>query len=276
MSQPAGLTRARSLFGNPVVTRVRRLAATHATGTLPFATGALYFADGDITGADSERTPPAAGISPPLAEDPPSRQVTALLGRTEPVVDAALDLLSGEARYGRFRPADRSSAPMPPAIPADALLTEVFRRQRLLRRMSAVLTPDSTIARNPALDAEAIRVSALQWALLIRIGDGTTPRGLALELDRSVFGTVVEIYRLLAVGLVRVPGHAYDALPGLSYILAVDDVRQLNRFRPSRTRRSTSGDSAARADAAIARSPLVPAPAAPAEQRPARTSSPIS
>jgi hypothetical protein len=232
MSQPAGLARARNLlpgrtmggYGNLVAARVRRLAAAHATGTLPFTGGALHFAHGDISGADSERTPPAARISPPLADDPPSRQLTALLGSTESVVDAALDLFSGEARYGRFRPSDGPPAPLPHAIAADALLTEIFRRQRLLKRMSAVLTPDAPIARNPALDAEGIRLSARQWALLIRIGDGTTPRGLALELDRSVFGTVIEIYRLLAVGLVTVPGHAYDALPGLSYIQAVADM----------------------------------------------------
>jgi hypothetical protein len=212
-------------YGNLVAARVRRLAAAHATGTLPFTgAGALHFAHGDITGADSERTPPAAPISPPLTEGRPAAQLTALLASTEPVVDAALDLLSGEARYGRFRPADGPPASGPHAIAADALLAEVLRRQRLLKRMSAVLTPDTAIARNPALDAEGIRLSARQWALLIRISDGMTPRGLALELNRSVFGTVIEIYRLLAVGLVTVPGHAYDALPGLSYIQAVADM----------------------------------------------------
>ena len=46
-----------------------------------------------------------------------------------------------------------------------------------------------------------IRVSTLQWALVIRVRDGSTPRSLAWELGRSVFGTTLEIYRLLALRL---------------------------------------------------------------------------
>jgi hypothetical protein len=51
-------------------------------------------------------------------------------------------------------------------------------------------------------------VSASQWALLVRTGGGSTPRALALGLGRSVFGTTIEVYRLLALGMLVVPGHA--------------------------------------------------------------------
>jgi hypothetical protein len=57
-------------------------------------------------------------------------------------------------------------------------------------------------------------VSAPQWALLVRVGDGTTPRTLAMALGRSVFGTTIEVGRLLALGLLVVPGHA-GAIAGL-------------------------------------------------------------
>jgi hypothetical protein len=231
MSQPPGLARARTLlpgrttggYGNLIAARVRKLAAARSTGMLPFTGGAVYFADGDIAGAESARTPAAPRISPPLAEDSPFWLLAALLHRAEPVVDAALDLLSSEARFGRFRPAGTPAMPLPQSIPADMLLTEVARRQRLLKRMSSVLTPDTTIVRSPALEAARVRISPPQWALLIRAGDGATPRGLATELGRSVFGTTVDVYRLLAVRLLSVPVHADDALPGLSYIQAIAD-----------------------------------------------------
>ena len=49
-------------------------------------------------------------------------------------------------------------------------------------------------------------MSPLQWALLIRVRDGSTPRSLAWELGRSVFGTTLEIYRLLALRLLSSAG----------------------------------------------------------------------
>jgi hypothetical protein len=82
----------------------------------------------------------------------------------------------------------------------------VARRQRILRQLSAVLTADTALARNPHIHPESIRVSALQWSLLIRVRHGTTPRDLAWDLSRSVFGTTAEVYRLLARRLLSVAG----------------------------------------------------------------------
>jgi hypothetical protein len=67
----------------------------------------------------------------------------------------------------------------------------------------------------------ALQVSALQWALLLRVRGGATPRRLAMELRRSVFGTTLEVHRLVKLGLLRGPGGAQP----LSFIRAVTDER---------------------------------------------------
>ena len=75
-----------------------------------------------------------------------------------------------------------------------------------------VITPDTPVARQPSLDAPSAQVSPLQWALLVRAGEATTARGLAMQLGQSVFGTTIEVYRLVQLGLLSVPGQA--AWPG--------------------------------------------------------------
>jgi len=103
----------------------------------------------------------------------------------------------------------------------------VARRQRVLGQLSVVLTADTALARNPHIRPRAIRVSALQWVLLIRVRHGSTPRDLAWDLSRSVFGTTVEAYRLLARRLLSVAGPRPDSAgeaPGLaamSFVRAV-------------------------------------------------------
>ena len=88
----------------------------------------------------------------------------------------------------------------------EVLLAEVARRQRVLAQLSAVLTADTALARNPQIHPESIRVSALQWSLLIRVRHGTTPRDLAWDLSHGVFGTTVEVHRLLVRRLQSVAG----------------------------------------------------------------------
>jgi hypothetical protein len=127
-----------------------------------------------------------------------------MLAVAEPTVDAALELLSSESRLSKFRPSRTPPPGLMARIPAEGLLAEVARRQRLLKQLSAVITTDTAVARNRDMRSPSVQVSALQWALLIRVGDGSTPRGLAWELNRSVFGTTTEIYRLLALRLLAV------------------------------------------------------------------------
>ena len=145
-------------------------------------------------------------LSRPAEDLPPLSRITAILAITEPTVDAALELLSAQSRYARFRPSKVPDTGLASDISLEALLAEVARRQRVLKQLSAVLTADTALARNPHIRPESIRVSALQWALLIRVRHGATPRDLAWDLSRSVFGTTAEAYRLLARRLLSVAG----------------------------------------------------------------------
>ncbi len=170
--------------------RLRKIAATRGTGILPFSgrsDGAIYFRDGKVVYAESSRTPgPDTHAYPVLAEDmPPLSRIAAILAITEPTVDAALELLGARSRYAKFRP---SRVPVPGLasdISLEALLAEVARRQRVLGQLAAVLTADTALARNPYIRPDSIRVSALQWALLIRVRHGSTPRDLAWRPCRS-------------------------------------------------------------------------------------------
>jgi hypothetical protein len=241
-------------YGDPVAARLRKIARERRTGRLPFAggsDGAIYFQNGKVVFAESRQTPGPAGapgLTPAAAAAhagwvglPPgiplrsARPVSAIVAMAEPTVDAALDLLSRQARPSRFRPAKVPAAAPAPGISVAALLAEVARRQRLLGQMACVVTADTGVARYPHLPGRAVRVSAWQWALLIRIRDGSTPRGLAWELGRSVFGTTAEVYRLLTLRLVTA-GHGPHRrirpdlavgrdLTALSFIRAVSDEK---------------------------------------------------
>jgi len=215
-------------YGNLIAGRLRKLAAAGSTGTLPFSghcDGAIHFHDGQVVYAESTRTPgtrvdapdgvPLPG-GPPLAALPPLTRLAAILAITEPTVDAALELISAESRYARFRPARVPTADPACGIPVDRLLAEVTRRERLLRQLSTVVTADTAVARNPELNSPGVQVSARQWAVLIRVRPGTTPRALAWELRRSVFSTTAEVYRLLVLRLLSAAGHpARAAATGL-------------------------------------------------------------
>jgi hypothetical protein len=223
MSQNPRFTRARQLtstvlpgrrlddYPEQVTGRLRKLAAARSTGTLPFSgrsDGVVYFRDGKVAYAESNRTPgPAPHAYPEPAEDlPPLSRIAAILAVTEPTVDAALELLSAQSRYARFRPSRVPVAGPAPDIAVEALLAEVTRRQRILTQLSAMLTADTALARNPQIHPESIRVSALQWSMLIRVRHGTTPRDLAWDLSRGVFGTTIEVHRLLVRRLLSVAG----------------------------------------------------------------------
>ena len=139
--------------------------------------------------------------------------ITAILAITEPTVDAALELFpSNRARQipGQIpaiedpTPARRRTSRWTPCWPrwpapagAGAAVGRAHRR--------------TALARNPH-SADSVRISARQWALLIRVRHGSTPRDLAWDLGRSVFGTTVEAYRMLVRQLLSVAGRR-TALP---------------------------------------------------------------
>jgi Domain of unknown function (DUF4388) len=245
-------------YANLIGARLRKLAEEGSTGMLPVSghgDGAVFFRVGQVVYAESSRTPlpvfRASGLAAlGLAEgpEPPpgehaghgelvtARSVAKLAGTlavTEAVIDAVTDLLSSDSRYAKFRQSDDPPAQVRP-IPVEALLSEVQRRQRVLRQLAVVITPDTEITRQPALDAASAQVSPAQWALLVRAGGGTTPRDLAVHLGRSVFGTTIEVYRLVEVGLLAVSGrqalppgdpHARRPGPAMSFIRALSGER---------------------------------------------------
>ena len=242
MSQLSRFSRARQLtasvwsgkatddYQNLVAARLRKLAAADSTGMLPFSgtgDGAIYFRDGTVVLARSTRTPgpsvsastvSAGAFSPTPSTTPdgadgaeaggtPFTRLAAALTVAEPTIDATVDLLSSESRFGKFRSAKTPVNAAVPGIGLEDLLTEVARRQRILHQLAPVVTADTVVARNPFLSTPDIGVLAPQWALLVRVRDGSTPRALAWELGRSVFGTTLEVYRLLALRLLSSADH---------------------------------------------------------------------
>jgi Domain of unknown function (DUF4388) len=220
-------------YANLIAARLRKLADEKSTGVLPVSghgDGAIFFHGGQVIYAESSRTPLAAHRTTGLAAlglaglaDGPSpgpgdagetgvvparsvSRVTGALTLTEAVVDAVSELLSNESRYAKFRHSDEAPASQVHPIGVAELLAEVQRRHEVLRQLAAVLTPDTEVARQPSLDSPSAQVSPAQWALLMRAGDGTTPRSLAMHQGRSVFGTTIEVHRLIELGLLLVPG----------------------------------------------------------------------
>ena len=217
-------------YANLIAARLRKLAAAGSTGMLPVsgpAEGAIILRGGHVIHAESSRTsrrravdlaalglargeagPSSASQAASQLAVPSIGKVAGLLAVTEPIIDAATELLSSQSRYAKFR---RSSVPVAgPSHPISvtALLTEVDRRHRVLSQLTDVVTADTPVVRNVSLTWKRLQVSAPQWALVVEMSDGTTPRAVAMELGRSVFATTIEVYRLIELGLLAVPGRS--------------------------------------------------------------------
>jgi hypothetical protein len=242
-------------YANLIEARLRKLAANGSTGMLPMSghgDGAIYFRGGQVVYADSTRTPTpvrrsvglaalglvATDASPPsngaeLVPPPSFDRLADMLALTEPTIDAITELLSSESRYAKFRSCEYPPSGQMSPLPIETVLAEVERRRQVLRQLAPVVTADSPIVRFAPRDRPSFQVSASQWALLVRTGDGSTPRTLALALGRSVFGTTIEVYRLLALGMLVVRGHAQAITSGapaprpaevMSFIRALSDA----------------------------------------------------
>jgi Domain of unknown function (DUF4388) len=246
-------------YANLIATRLRKLAEERSTGALPVSgrgDGAIFFRGGQVVYATSSRTSPpvprapdlaalalaqrgaagsANGDSPHGAGLPAVRSVSGLSGLlelTEQVVDALTELLSNESRYAKFQYDAGSPADRMRPMPVETLLAEVQRRHEVLRQLAVVVTPDTVVTCDPALEPPSVQVSPTQWSLLVRADGAATPRGLALRLGRSVFGTTIEVHRLVGLGLLVVPGRppapasgpaGRPSAPALSFIRAVSD-----------------------------------------------------
>ena len=211
-------------YSKSIADRLTKLAAAESSGMVPITgtpAGAIHLRNGAVVYAESSRTPGPAGVppqagAPPQAGVPPQAELDSALGIGESTIDAALDLLSSRSACSRFRALTMTSAePAALSISVAELLAEVNRRRRLLTQLAGIM-PDSALTRTPVLEAHRVQVSALDWALLIRIRTGSTPRDLAWELGRSVFRTTVDAHRLVNLGLLTAAPPSGTRTPALT------------------------------------------------------------
>jgi hypothetical protein len=196
-----------------VTTQLGKLAQAGRTGVLWLPGdhgGVIRLHHGDVTGAESPRTPDLASR---LARWPagPGRDSTASeLEREwvvrEAIADAAFDLLAKAPRAGRFTGGPASGPDGAGTMTVGELLAEVNRRREITRQLSACVTADSVVARDPRFRGGGVHIPASQWALLVRMNGPVTPRRLAMERGRSVFTTTLDVFRLITVGLVTAAG----------------------------------------------------------------------
>ena len=222
---------------NPVLAGLGRAADSGQAGVLHVSgesDGAIYLSAGLIAYAESRRTPDLATRLEKAAAAARAGTVSSLernwLAR-EATVDAATGLLSGRPRHAKFRASGDLDPRVRASLPVAVLISEVSRRLELIRQMSAVLTADTTVTRCPRISSGAVHVSDLQWAIVMQAGHAATPRSLALELGQSVFGTTIEVFRMVSMGLLAVAGApARQAAaagepgrgrPGISFIRAL-------------------------------------------------------
>jgi hypothetical protein len=224
---------------NTVLVRLGKAAGSGQTGVLHLpggSGGAIYLSRGIVAYAESGRTPDLAtrletATAAAYAGTLSSLEKTWLA--REATVDAATEILPGRPRQGRFRACAGLDLGVMAALPVTALISEVSRRHEVIRQMSAVLTADTAVARRPRLPGRAVRVSDVQWAIVMRARHPATPRHLALELGQSVFGITTECFRLVSMGLLAVTGPQGGTAvmagepdrvrPAISYIRALGD-----------------------------------------------------
>ena len=200
----------------PIATRLGKLAAEARTGILDVTgdtRGTIHIHGGRVVYAESARTP---GLTARLAGWAPGQNLPGSLERAwmirEATADAALDLFSFAARprYGRRRQGETLVTGDDDGMPVTALLAEVARRQEIMRQMSALVTADTAVQRQLDVPSRGVRVSAAQWALVIRVNGPATPRDLAMELGHSVFGTTIKVLRLMELNLLSTVGGPAD------------------------------------------------------------------
>ncbi|MER6565612.1 transcriptional regulator [Streptomyces sp. NPDC001093] len=222
---------------SPMLTR---LAEERATGVLVREHGTLYLAEGRVVHAESPFAPgldvllTAHGTLAATAWQRAADRTSGPLHAAELLLDSgllpagALELCHLDALYdagyfalapssapGRFR---YDSAPRTgplPSVPVVALERETLRRRLLLHR----LWPDPAADSAPLIRADpagartaAAPVTPRQRAVLDRVDGVRTAPGIARNLGRQAFHTLVDVRRLVAAGHVA-PRPAAPAPP---------------------------------------------------------------
>jgi hypothetical protein len=247
--------------GRALSPMLTRLAEERATGVLVREHGTLYLADGRVVHAESPLAPgldvlltahgtlAAAAWQQAAARTAGPPQAAELLLESGLLPTGALELCHLDALYdagyfalapssapGRFR-YDNAPRPGPlPSVPVVALERETLRRRLLLHR----LWPDPAIDSAPLIRADPVTagpVTPRQRAVLDRVDGVRTATGIARDLGRQAFHTLVDARRLAAAGhLAPVPPAALDPAPAYPALacpppVTDPDIALLKRLR---------------------------------------------
>ncbi|MEU3523907.1 transcriptional regulator [Streptomyces sp. NPDC038707] len=210
---------------SPMLTR---LAEERATGVLVREHGVLHLAEGRVVHAESPLAPDlgvlltahgtlaTAAWQRAAAHAPDPAHAAELLLRSGVLPTGALELCHLDALYdagyfalapsgtpGRFRYEPGPRLGPLPSVPVVALERETLRRRLLLHRLWPDPAADSAplIRADPALGrTPAAPVTHRQRAVLDRVDGVRTAAGLARDLGRQAFHTLVDVRRLTAAG----------------------------------------------------------------------------
>ncbi|GKQ33723.1 transcriptional regulator [Streptomyces sp. A012304] len=251
-------TAARENAGGGLSPMLRRLAAEGATGVLERERGALHLVEGRVVHAESplspglevllcahgtldaatwreavERADEKAGAARLLLESGRIGRGALELCHLGALYDAAYFALAPSSTPGHFRYGTGHWFGVLRPVPVDVLERETLRRRALLDRLWPDPLPDSA----PLLPTEPVAappLTARQRGVLALVDGVRTASGIARELGRRAFPTLVEVRRLAAAGLVtaRFPPPVPPPPPDLALPRVDDpDITLLKRLR---------------------------------------------
>ncbi|MEU6658491.1 transcriptional regulator [Streptomyces sp. NPDC046821] len=237
---------------------LRRLAEEKATGVLVREHGTLHLAEGRVVHAESPRAPgldvlltahgtlDGSAWQRAAGQAGGSAETAELLLSEGELTEGALELCHLDALYdagffalspsgvpGHFVYDGTPQLGALPSVPVVALEHETLRRRLLLHR----LWPDPATDSAPlirAAPADAAPVTPRARAVLDQVDGVRTAPGIARELGRQAFHTLVDVRRLAGAGLVRPAVAAPEpppVPPGPALAVTDPDIALLKRLR---------------------------------------------
>ncbi|GGK20694.1 hypothetical protein GCM10010124_11550 [Pilimelia terevasa] len=185
-------------------------AVTHASSPLAPGVGELLTIGGRLSGEvwrlAVDAGTPEHRVGPLLVEQGHLTRGELELCVLGVIYDATYFVLVPRAVPVRFEPDRPHWLGAVAAVPVPALVGETARRRRALTEILDRPEVDSTpVVPVPRLRRDRIRLSGLQWELIVHADGQRTPTGLARRLGRASYACLQETRRLAAEGLVRMP-----------------------------------------------------------------------